>query len=192
MDPQWIIAIASSTGALGVIFVAIQASAAISQLKISSEQLNTSIEELKADHERSRREQAAELLSRWDSRLTRNAATARKFAETLSFEQSKALFNHEEFEVNNNKHYQLFLGALPLDLSALRSKDETIPNTIKANERESSEIRWALITYLNQLETMLTAVRHKVADKVMIYEQFEYLVAPSDGHYVLAKYRVKS
>jgi len=188
MDPQWVIAVASSVAALGVLGIAIQSAAAISQLKISSGQLKTSIDQLQADHERSRRERAVELLSQWDAGLTRNAALARKLAETFDFDQSKSLFEQESFQIDCT-HYELFLGAIPLSSENRRREDKQEDNKIQVSERESSEIRWAVISYLNRLEATLTAVRHNVADKDMIYEQFEYLVAPSDGHYVLEDFR---
>ncbi|ART83263.1 hypothetical protein CBP31_12055 [Oceanisphaera profunda] len=180
MDPQWVIATASSVAALGIIVVIFQA-------KVTVKQLNTSIQGLKSDHERSRRERAIELLRHWDSSLTLNSVMARKFAETLEFNQSKCLLKQQPFKISS-EHYGLFVGSLS-SMSA-RLRDEGIPkDKLQVTEREFSEIRWAVISYLNLLETVLTAVRHNIADKEMLYEQFTYLVSPSEGHYILEDFR---
>jgi len=183
MDPQWIIAFATSVGMIGVISVAFQTKAAFGQLE-------TSIKDLKADHERSRRERAIELLRHWDAHLTISGALARKFAESLNFENSKLLHLQQPFTIEN-KHYGLFVGSLSTASAKLRNKDEE-NKYIEISERESSEIRWAVISYLNHLETILAAVRHNVADKDIVYEQFTYLVSPSDGHYLLEDFRKAS
>jgi len=185
MEAQWVIAVASSIGALGILGVFYQSYTAFSQLKITAKQLDTSIKDLKADHERSRREKAIDLLAHWDRNIKLSGALSRKFAETLSFEQSKSLFKQQSFEVDPT-HAELFLGSL----SNISSKNRDIPTEkFKVSERESSEIRWGVISYLNHLETILAAVRHNIADKDMIYEQFTYLVAPTEGHYVLEHFR---
>ena len=188
MDPQWIIAISSSIAALAIVGVVVQSRAAISQLKISSSQLESSINQLKSDHERSRRELAVDLLCKWDGGLKRECAVARKFAETLNFNQSKALSKQQTFEIIS-EHYELFLGSLSSAAAERRNSNKNDDKKIQLSERESSEIRWAVICFLNQLETTLTAVRHNVADKAIIYEQFKYLISPSNGHYVLEDFR---
>jgi len=180
MEPQWIIAIASSVAALGVLGV-------IYQTRTAIQQLDTTIQSLKADHERSRRERAVELLRHWDSNLTLSGAVARKFAESLNFETSKCLYQQKPFKIKNT-HYGLFVGCLS-PASAKQRREEKPDEDIEVTERESSEIRWAVLSYLNHLETVLAAVRHNVADKEMLYEQFTYLVSPSDGHYLLEDFR---
>ena len=180
MDPQWIIAGASCIAALGIFGV-------IYQSYYAFKQLGASINQLKFDHERSRREKAIELLCHWDTNLTLNGAVARKFAESLSFEQSKSLCTQQAFTIDN-KNYGLFLGSLSPTSATLRGEHKP-EGDIEVSERESSEIRWSIIYYLNHLEAILSAVRHNVADKKIIHEQFSYLVAPSEGHYLLEDFR---
>lgn len=187
MDPQWVSAAANIVVALGVIGVVMQVGLAIRSLEVTANQLDTSVKALKADHERSRREKAIELLSYWDSNSSQKGSMARKFTETLTFQQAKCLWNQEAFEANG-RHFSLFLGAISIESARLRNEDSK-NDKIAVSEREAGEIRWAVVTYLNQLETTLAAVRHEVADKEMIYEQFIYLVSPKDGHYVLEDFR---
>ncbi|CAM3562344.1 DUF4760 domain-containing protein [Halomonas lysinitropha] len=179
---QTVIAISSAIGAMGVLGVFWQCFWSKSSFRLA-------LKSLESDHERSRREKAIDLLCHWDSTLTDNSAAARKFAESLTFEQSKCLYAQEPFSVDS-KHYGLFLGALPPALAKVRKAEQKYDGEkIDVSERESSEIRWSVITYLNSLETILSAARHNVADKDMIYEQFVYLISPEKGHYLLADFR---
>ncbi|MBN4063495.1 hypothetical protein JYT79_01805 [Cardiobacterium sp. AH-315-I02] len=192
--PDWITAIASIIG-VGVIFIAIgQFKAALAQVKVSVAQLETSTKQLElstknlgADHERSRRETAINLLVEWSTNLNRRGSIARKFAETLDFNQSKELFNENAIKIDiKNKH--LILGCLP-DTTDEKIKSWDDNKTIDLSENESAEIRWIIVSYLNTLETIMTAWRHNLADKQIISEQFSYLVSAKDGHAILKNFR---
>lgn len=137
----------------------------------------------RGDHERSRREKAIELISLWALNMNKRGAAARKLVETLDKEKSKSLFNQEPLKIN--KKYSGLLQA------ALESKvNEPIGDNITLDELQSSELRWQIITFLNNLESVLSAWRHNVADKDIITEQFRYLLSTTDGHYILEEFRV--
>ena len=189
-----IIATSSVVTALGVIFVALQAKYAGDQLQThekelinATEQLMHSNTQMSNDHERSRRENAINALIHFDQNLSNKASSSRKFVETLEFSQVKSLINQESFEIDI-KCKELFLSCIKSSTSTdeLYSKDST---TIKISEKISAQIRWQVIIYLNILETVLSAWRHNVADRNMIEEQFEFLVLPEEGHYILKDYR---
>lgn len=139
----------------------------------------------RGDHERSRREKAIELISQWALNMNRRVSAARKLVEALDEASVKSLFNQESFSINK-KH----IGLLQ---AALESKIE-VPNTneVLLDETNSSELRWQIITFLNNLESVCSAWRHNVADKEIITEQFRYLVSPTEGHYILEKFRIIS
>lgn len=87
MNPNWISAIANSIIALVNIIMAFTIFLAWKQIK--------------ADHERSRREAAIQLISSWVSTLTQRASAARKLVDAFTFDQAKALFNQEGFELDS-------------------------------------------------------------------------------------------
>lgn len=170
---DWIVAGSSIITAAGVVFVATQALLAQKSLK--------------ADHERSRREKAIKLLMHMDVIRQRQSSIARKFAETLSFEQSKALLNQESFTVDS-KHKELLLGCVSKE-SSLHESSKNPDGQIEIPVSDCADIRWQIVSYLNNLESTLSAWRHNVADRDMLEEQYHFLVSPSDGHYLLKEFR---
>lgn len=140
----------------------------------------------RGDHERSRREKAIELISQWALNMNKRASAARKLVEVLDETAVKSLSNQESFSIHK-RHAGLLRAALEAEITEENDKSE-----IYLDERKSSELRWQIIAFLNNLESVLSAWRHNVADKDMINEQFRYLVSPKDGHYILEKFRVIS
>jgi hypothetical protein len=137
----------------------------------------------RGDHERSRREKAIELISQWALNMNKRGSAARKLVETLDREKSKLLFNQEPLKIGKN-HIGLVRAALEAKV------DETEGDEITLDENQSSELRWQVVTFLNNLESVLSAWRHNIADKEIITEQFRYLVSKAEGHYILEKFRV--
>lgn len=137
----------------------------------------------RGDHERSRREKAIELISQWALGLNKRGSAARKLVETLDQERSKSLFNQESFKIDK-KHVGLLRAALEAEV------EEPSGDDICLDENQSSELRWQVVTFLNSLESVLSAWRHNVADKEIITEQFRYLVSTADSHYILEEFRV--
>ena len=138
---QEITAIASVVGALGVVFVAIQAKSAIRQ--VEEAQLQTQLVEIKKDlleeqnklvdkqieedHRRSRRENTIELLRHWSVSVDSRAMSARKLVEKFERSQCVALSNVEEFAVSQ-KDETLLAACLSghTDPQDLRTKDGKI------------------------------------------------------------------
>ncbi len=165
-----IIAIANSVTALAIIVIIFQTYYLYKQLK--------------SDHERSRRENAVKFLLDWSLNLEQASTLARKFVEELDEENCRKIVKQSPTTVPLDKK-NILLGCLV----GITDKLEEIDNSIKLSEKEVSHIRWLLITYLNKLESILTAYRHGIVDKEMIKEQFKYLVSPENGHYALEKFR---
>lgn len=126
-----------------------------------------------SDHERSRRENAANLVLEWSRVLLPRASVSKKFAETLSPENSKSLFNTEPFNVpaTSKKIVAACLAGV-VDEKEFRIEGETLYLGI----REVAEIRWQVISYLNLLEAVLVAWRHNTADREILEEEFSPLV----------------
>ncbi|MGJ8680242.1 hypothetical protein, partial [Paraglaciecola sp.] len=162
----WISAIASSLAVIGIFLL---------------------WKQLKADHERSRREKAIELILMWANNLNENATSARKFVEELSAEQCRMLFNQEPFFINE-KYQPLFESCFKSAVTQLEIDKRE--GKIFLTESEISHVRWLTVTYLNSIEGVLSAWRHNVADKDIISEQLRFLISPEKGHYLLRDLRI--
>ncbi|WMJ75398.1 hypothetical protein RCC89_19865 [Cytophagaceae bacterium ABcell3] len=138
------------------------------------------------DHENKRNSKAVDLIKDWTKSLNSKSSTARKLVETFDQQQCIKLNKQETFEIedseSNKKYFKVIFESEP---TAANSK-------ISIDYENSSKLRWEIITYLNTLESILTAYRHNVADREILKEQFTYLVKPEENHYVLAEFRKAS
>jgi hypothetical protein len=169
--PEWVTAIGTVATAGGVLFL-------WKQLKLMRIQVT-------ADHERSRRENSINYLFEWTKGLLRSSSLARRLVEVLDERQTKALVREEELTLSKF-HKDLVLGVL----SAV--PPPTLKETadeIHLDKRQVAEIRWQVVRYMNILESIFVAARHKVADKNILVEQFDFLFNPEEGHYFLKKFR---
>lgn len=143
-------------------------------------QLKMTRKQFVADHLRSRRENAIRLYADWAKNLDRRATAARKFAQELGEQENKCIFQSDEFEIDASHAGRL--------AAALAEKaPEAVDGKIKLTVEHSSEIRWQLVTYLNNLEAVLSAWHHHVADRALIEEQYRFLTA--DSNYIAEKFR---
>jgi hypothetical protein len=142
--------------------------------------------QLTADHERARREKAAELSQWWTGRLSNRTSLSRKFAETLDFKQAKSLYNQESFEIDKSCK-EMIEGCLITEGQQINFEIQN--SKIRLTTKQVSQLRWEVISFLNMLKSVLTAWRHNIADREMIMEEWEYLVYPEDGHFILEQFR---
>lgn len=132
-------------------------------------QIRQSQREIKADHERSRREKSVDLLMEWSKNLKEEGSLARKIIECLSEQQCQELFKQEEVRISK-KHEAL----LKRFFKELPSADDNA-ETITINETQATSLRWHAITYLNSLEFTLVAWQYSIVDRDIIEKQFQYL-----------------
>lgn len=133
-------------------------------------QIWQSHQEVKADHERSRREKSVELLMEWSKNLKEEGSLARKIIESLSEQQCQEIFKQEEVKIH--KKHEALLNKFFNNQELLTSEGE---DTITINERQSAQLRWHAITYLNSLEFTLVAWQYSIVDRAIIEKQFQYL-----------------
>lgn len=174
MNPEWISAIANAVTALGVLL-------ALAQIRIMNAQTRAIDSQAKDDHERSRRETSVALLAQWSSSLTHKSSITRKLVETMDERQSRDLFKQNKVSIRDDQK--------ALVSTAVPDWDEK-SNSLTA--KESTEVRWVTVSYLNALESVLASWRHNVADRTILEEQFGYLVSPEEGHFILENFRVAS
>lgn len=141
--------------------------------------------QLKADHERSRREKSVEMLLEWNKQLKEDSSLARKIAESLNEEQSRKLFNQEIVEIDSKFKPSLMKLFGITDEKLLDENN----SKVKLDEGQVSKLRWHLITYLNSLESILVAWQYSIVDREIIEHQFSYLISPEKGHSALKYFR---
>lgn len=141
-------------------------------------QIWLSHQEIKADHERSRREKSVELLIEWSKNLKEEGSLARKIIECLSEQQCQEIFNQESVKVSK-KHETLLKQFFKDGFSDNQGDD---PDTITINETQSSSLRWHVINYLNTLEFTFVAWQYSIVDREIIETQFQYLFNSTNGN----------
>ncbi len=162
--------IATIVGSLAVLGLAIQ--------------VHLTKNQIKADHERGRREKTVDLLVEWDNRLKKESALARKIIECLTEVQCREVVAQQKLYAPKKLENLLrqFFGK---DFAI----EETANGEVILNEAQTAELRWHAITYLNSLESILVAWQYSVVDREIIEHQFSYLFKPSDGHEALKDFR---
>lgn len=177
--------------------------------------------QIKAEHERGRREKAVDLLLAWNNSLKKETSLARKTVESFSFEQCQSLFRQEAFQVNK-KQYKSILEIMDYDegdrkehkqqkaQEEQRAQPESVEQVnqiepvkqpdkkknesndkedTELDEGEVSKLRWLVLTYLNELESILVAWQYSVANRKIIEAQFSFLFNDANGCNALSNFR---
>lgn len=176
----------------GTLVIAIANSIMLIVVILGYRQWMTSKQALEDDHERSRRQMTLDLFKHWNTNLRKEGTIARKLVENFTEEQCKKLKNQEPFQLDS-KYIDLLKGSLDHFLEDDRRKEldeaQDKNNEITVNQQESGELRWAVIAYLNTLETVLAGWNHNMCHREMVFEQFQYLVSPENNIYILGNFR---
>jgi hypothetical protein len=146
--------------------------------------------QLWADHERSRRAKAVELMDIFTQRindLSPGVRFVRKLLENLDERQCESLWDLEVFKIEA-KHKHLVIGCLQEEIKNL--KIEEVDGMIHLNQEQVSMLRTMTATYLNILETICAAWRHNVADREIVEDEFGLLIMPKPDHFPLERLRV--
>lgn len=158
------------------------------QARHAAEQVKLLADDISFDHERSRRENAVNLIHRWIDTLPREMSATRKLVESLSPEEARLLNNEKALTLKCTPErlsfMQVYLAQAnyKYDIDEAR-KEITIP------EEAVSWLRWQAVKYLNTLESIMGAWHHGVADKDIIAEEFGYLLDEQRGYDAMEKFR---
>lgn len=174
MSPEWVSAVAESISAAAILVLVIQ--------------LHDARKQMRADHERSRRQLANEHLLVWTNSLSRSTSSARKLSDLLDEQQCIRLVAEQPLEISS-AHRSLVEACLVNhpELAPVPVADSDA--TIKLSGAQSAEIRHLVVKYLNTLETVLTGWRHHISDEAIVGEEFRYLLLPKEGHKFLKLFR---
>jgi hypothetical protein len=136
--------------------------------------------QLRADHERSRRELAVNLLREWTTSQEIETASAIRLVRLLNTEQCTKLAGRESFQLDyTTEHLELVLACLEYRFPKIK-KDKAFKkisgNTpIYVNSTYAAYIRFRAVGYLNLLEAIMASWYESVAKPNIIEGQFRFL-----------------
>ncbi len=138
--------------------------------------------QLKADHERSRREKAVELIKEWSISVKKEQTWARMLVEQFNSEQCRSLFNQTPFEVSDKleNHLNQFFEI---------AKEQKNNGSILLTEKQVVTLRWYVVSYLNLMESILVSWQYSIVSREIIEHQFSFLFSPEKGYTALSKFR---
>lgn len=191
--PEWVSALAESVAAIGVILVGVQLfltkqqlKLTTTELKLAKDELNLAKNQLQDDHERSRRQAAINNLLTWTNSLTPTTSSTRRLVDLLEQSDCSCLEHIQEFDIDV-KHKELLKSCF---VDPQNFSEEPGKGRISLTKSQVSELRYRTINYLNTLESIFSAWHHNVSDRAIISEQFQYMLAPQNGHTLLKKFRI--
>lgn len=180
-DPQWVIAAASCISALAIIVAVIQINIAKKNVSISQKSLDEIANQIKLakqvyvdSHDLERRKKAIILLKDWSIYLSDHGTAAKDFLSKLDKDQCMAILKEKEVIVDAK--YKDYLERNITGIGEIGIDEDCGGREIKLTRSQSSLVRRQGASYLNMLETILSASRNGIADKEMIKEQFANLV----------------
>jgi hypothetical protein len=174
-------------------FIAVMISAAVScialwfiraQMKFSNQQLtvlstqlgamheaNRALhQQMAADHDRKAKELAVNLLITWEQSLHFNTRQVSRLVHRFTEDQCRKLHNIQEFYIDNYLE-ELATLCFSGDLLPLTKNDKGICISGKL----LMHLRFATVSYLNLIESILTAWHQDIVDRTVIEDQFAFL-----------------
>lgn len=146
--------------------------------------------QVRADHERSRREKAIDVMAMWAERVAAMPPGSRNIfylVAELDQRQCESLYLQNPFSVDEKLEYMI-VGALHGNIEPL----EIVKNNgrIDLNQGQVAVLRFICITYLNLLEVVFASWRHNIGDREIIKDEFAGLVTPRKDYFPIDKIRI--
>lgn len=168
-----------------------QIEAANLQVQAANLQIEAAKLQIGADHARSRRERAVELMQTWVSYPDSfTQISARRLLRKLSGEQCKKLYNREVFKIDDG--HDVILSLFRDAYKKEYGDDSEVKLEGALTHAEMLYLRSIACGHLNQLEVIATAWVHEIADKVIIENAFRKIIQPAPDEFVLDKFRLAS
>jgi hypothetical protein len=138
--------------------------------------------QLRADHNRSRRERAVEILGDWAKHRSERNPLLVSAALSCTDEQAGLAYKREPITLHPHQ-FETFAAAFDLTIPP----DEA---TFILSKKHTLLIRAEALKYLNMLEWALAARRHSVADANIVCEQFVSFFDKETNKAILSGFRV--
>jgi hypothetical protein len=145
-----------------------------------------------ADHERSRRKFAVDLVLHWVGSFEKETTAVNRFVERLSPEQCSLLQRAESLRIPAREKTRVvaFLKSQFPNIEKELAVDEK-DDVVVLKEEHVYQIRNTALKYLNTLECVMTAWVYSIADKEIIVNQFQYLVDEREDRNAMQTFRQK-
>lgn len=140
------------------------------QTTAAQEQLNQVIRIVSVDHDRAAREFAVRLTQDWSNKITQEMRDVKAFILHLSYPQCSKIASSSDFQVPGEAREALVRALV------YKYPDLGKENPSEVNSEKSAYMRWVIVSYLNLLESTLSAWHYKVAHAQMIEDEFAPLV----------------
>ena len=147
--------------------------------------------QVKADHERTRREKAIELMQffveQTNSDYSLRGAILRRFARSLDREQCELMLNSQPMKVDGK--FAEFLRPFLIDLMGEAELAEHNGYLLLTSDQVAI-LKGIVYNYLNVLEAVAAAWRHNIADREIIEEEFLNVLSPRRGIFEFHEFRL--
>lgn len=143
----------------------------------------------KSNHESLRRKTTIDTMTAWCTTIRKDTSFARYAAKNLSEKQCKNLYDGKPFEITSDikEDFCKFCSNRDSCKASSNAPGSVFPCSLFGDGRTVdglilSDLRWHVISYLNALETVMTAYHMGIVDKDVIEEQFQFLLHEGNGH----------
>lgn len=142
----------------------------------------------KKHHEEMRRSKTIDIMQDWNNSLRKETSYAEKIVHELDEKQCRELYfsNRVQLELKTGKK---FCQICSQRCEGCKKCMEIQDGFFVLESVRLSEFRWYVISYLNMLETVMTAWNLGIVDREEIERQFRYLYNPQKGQDALKHFR---
>jgi hypothetical protein len=132
--------------------------------------------QLRLDHERSRRDTAVKLIREWTVNQRIETSAVIQLVKKFTLEQCETLVDNKNILIPNiDITAQDILNCLLPGFPDILEKDIAQENKLVISGRYAAYIRFRTVSYLNMLESILSAWNCGIARRDIIEEQFRFL-----------------
>ncbi len=184
---DWIIAVSSLLSASAIVFLWKQAVLLKRQNDSTGQEIDTLRKQIRADHERSRKEKAQKLCLTWSLELEQHSRSAVALVANLDHQACLDIIEEKPIKISGRWKNNLLSCLVDFCDEDSLKKDG---NYFLLEESHSARIRYLVVKVLNILESILVSWKHGIADEQIIEEEFSTIVRPKEHTYIVETFRV--
>ena len=183
---DWIIAVSSLLSASAIVFLWKQAVLLKRQNDSTGQEIDTLRKQIRADHERSRKEKAQKLCLTWSLELEQHSRSAVALVANLDHQACLDIIEEKPIKISGRWKNNLLSCLVDFCDEDSLKKDG---NYFLLEESHSARIRYLVVKVLNILESILVSWKHGIADTQIIEEEFSPIMIKKGNKYILETFR---